>query len=55
VAVVLYEIILLSVHATYPTHLFLLGFSNLMLLFKNAHYEKCNTFSVNTTILAQHQ
>jgi len=33
VAVVLYEILLLSVHATYPTDLILLGFSNLMLIF----------------------
>ena len=31
--IVLYEIIFLSVHATYPTHLILLGFSNLILIF----------------------
>jgi len=30
VAVVLYEVILLSMHAAYPKHLILIGFSNLL-------------------------
>jgi hypothetical protein len=33
VAIVLYEIIHLSMHGKYPTHLILFGFSNLILIF----------------------